>query len=154
MSILSSCIEYFIQLHYEDAHAQRGKGAALKALKRHRQALETYNFAIRLDYNNPLIFIEQGEVFEALANRSLFWYENALNAYNHAITLNPTLASAYQHKAKVLDVLKRTEEAEGAFERAKQLDTGNEEAKGDQKYLFIEMKYYDEIYRAQDDSDR
>jgi len=51
-------------------------------------------------------------------------HEEALAAYEQAISLDPNYAAAYNHKGDVLNKLNRKEEAQQAYEKARQLGYG------------------------------
>ena len=52
-------------------------------------------------------------------------YEEALAAYEQAIHLDPSYAKAYNGKGIALDALKRNQEAQKAYEKARQLGYGS-----------------------------
>jgi tetratricopeptide (TPR) repeat protein len=60
-------------------------------------------------------------VNEGNALYNLKGYEEAIAAYDQAIRLDPNYALAYNNKGLALEVLKKSEEARQAFEKAKQL---------------------------------
>jgi tetratricopeptide (TPR) repeat protein len=48
-------------------------------------------------------------------------YDEAIQAYDEAIKLDPTLAAAWSNKGLALEALGRTTEAEAAFAKAKEI---------------------------------
>ena len=97
-----------IQLDPQYVFAYYFKGNALNKLQRYEEALAAYDEAIRLDQYVDA-YVGRGNVLRALER-----YEEALAAYNEAIRLSPQVASAYDRKILVLEMLDKKQEADEA----------------------------------------
>ena len=53
-------------------------------------------------------------------------YDEAINAFDEAIKIDPNLAEAWNNKGLVLKVLGRTTEADAAFAKTKELQDGKQ----------------------------
>ena len=76
-------------------------------------------FVLAILYQNvspEITFNEKGVALENQGN-----YEEALQAFNKTIELDPKLAMAWSNKGKALKLLGRTTEADAAFAKANEL---------------------------------
>ena len=102
-----------IRLNPNVAPAHSNLGDGLNDLKRHAEALVSYDKAIALKpdfveaYNN-----------RANALNDLKRHEEALASYDKAIALKPDYAEAYNNRANALNDLKRHEEALASYDKA------------------------------------
>lgn len=90
----------------------REKGDALFHLRRHEEALQAYEQAVRLEPDSADAYYNKGNALLCLGR-----YEEARDAYEDALRLDPNLATAYTNLAETLEKLGRTQEA--ALARAK-----------------------------------
>jgi len=98
-----------------DATAYRGKGNALVGLERYDEALTAFEQALVLT-PLPSTYVSVGNVLTTLG-----CCDEAVAAYEQALALDASYVSAYAGMSKALLQLGRTQEAEQAHERAKQL---------------------------------
>ncbi len=98
-----------------DADALRGKGNALVGLSRYEEALAAFEQAVALA-PHPATYVSMGRVLATLER-----FDEAVHAYEQAVALDATYASAYTGLSEALSRLGRTQEAEQASARAKQL---------------------------------
>jgi FHA domain-containing protein/TIR domain-containing protein/tetratricopeptide repeat protein len=107
--------EHALQENSDDADALRGKGNALVGLGRYEEALVAFEHAVALS-PQAATSTSMGNVLAAL------WrYEEAVAAYEQALQLNGNYAPAYAGLSEALSWLGRTQEAEQASAKAKQL---------------------------------
>lgn len=128
------------------ANAWNGKGSALRSLGHYEEALVAYDRALDLSPTDAHTWNGKGNTFSVLgrdgelgelldfdtnlaikfrgtdALRSQGRYEEALAAYDRALTLNPNFAAAWRNKGNALNDLKRYEEALAACENALALE--------------------------------
>lgn len=102
-----------------DATAYRGKGNALVGLERFDEALVAFTQAVAL-MPLPLTYVHMGDVLATLRR-----YDEAVASYRQALTLDASYASAYTGMSEAFLQLGRAQEAEQAYEQAKQLDGDN-----------------------------
>jgi Flp pilus assembly protein TadD len=98
-----------------DATAYRGKSNALVGLERYNEALTAFEQALQLA-PLPVTHVSIGDVFTTLGR-----YHEAVAAYEQALSLDASYVSAYFGKSKALFQLGRTQEAEQAYQQAKEL---------------------------------
>ncbi len=77
-------------------------------------------------------------------------YDKALDAYEHAIQLDPNLADAYYYKGYTLTNLNRYQEALDAYERAIQLAPNDAVAYNGKGYVLYNLNRYDDALAAYD----
>jgi len=77
-------------------------------------------------------------------------YDEALFAYDHAISLNPNNADFWHHKGTALYSLKRYDEALSAYEQAIQLNSSNADFLHDKSVTLLQLQRYDEALSAYD----
>jgi predicted O-linked N-acetylglucosamine transferase (SPINDLY family) len=97
--------------------------AALKALRRVPEAIDTYRRAIDVAPRNPNAHLNLGNAL-ALLNR----HEEALACYERVLALDPNSAEALNYEGNSLNALNRQSEAVKRFEKAVALDPGVTEA--------------------------
>ena len=71
---------------------------------------------LRISLKTKEEWLEEGNAFWNLKR-----YEEALVAYDHAVQLDPNFALAYNNKGILLQNMKRRNEAEAAFQKAREL---------------------------------
>jgi tetratricopeptide (TPR) repeat protein len=96
------------------------KGAALKALDRHEEALGCYDKALVIDSRNANAWVNKGISLQALGR-----FEEALSCYDKALAIDPGNVKAWINKGATLDGLGRHEEAIGCFDKAIAIDPPN-----------------------------
>jgi tetratricopeptide (TPR) repeat protein len=102
-----------LKLNPQSALSHFNLGNALFELKRHEEALASYDRAIAI----------QPDFAQALSNRGnalfeLKRYEEALASYDRAIAIQPDFAQALSNRGNALFELKRHEEALASYDRA------------------------------------
>ncbi len=120
-------------LYPHKVSAYLGKGLALLALGRGREAIAAFDQAIDLDPTDAVAYLYKGCVLY-----NLNFYEEALTVFGQAVDRDPTVVifaldrdfyphgiSAHLGKGLVLRALKRYEEAVAAFDQALRLDPDN-----------------------------
>lgn len=129
-------------------------GKMLSHLRCHKEALDKYLEAIRLDAHNALAYQAKGDTLLALVvenwSEHVRFYNKAVIAYGAATRIDETLLEAHLGKARTLSQLKRHTEALVVYERILQLDPDNVAAsngKGDQLY---QLKQYEQAIAAYD----
>ncbi len=98
------------------AKAWFNKGLALDELGEYDEAVKAYDEVIKIDPNDAKAWNNKGIVLDDLGI-----YDAAIEAYDEAIRLDPHYAMAWNNKGLALRKLDRTEEAEAAFAKAKEL---------------------------------
>ena len=105
-------IDRAIEIDPNTPGAQENKASLLEIMGRHDEALKTANTTQDLAqvwYNRAGLLASQGNEDEAL------------DALDKAIELNPTHADAWHDKGMILEVLGRNSEANAAYAKAKEL---------------------------------
>jgi protein O-GlcNAc transferase len=170
-----------LQPHFSDYLVNRGN--ALRQLKRHVEALESYSRAIALEPKHAGAFLGRANVLfelqhyseaaavydEALVLRpdlieawigrgnsmaKLRQYIRALAAYDEALARNPSSAHSWLGRGTVLLELRRYSEAIAAHERALELQPGLTAARFGLGNIHLELKQYDKAIAAYDETRR
>lgn len=152
-------------------------GLALNALNRHREALESFDQAIKLKskyaeaHNNraaALAALGQDEAAldsyrkavaikpdyaEAHYNlgtslRTLGRYEEALKSFDRALALRPNYFKAHNNRGAVLEALNRVPEALVCYERALAINAGYADARNNRCRALGLLSRYDEALEA------
>ena len=115
------------------AMAHSNLGNALNALKRHAEAIASYDraLAIKPDFADALN--NRGVALHGLKR-----HEEALASYDRALALRPDYADAWNNRGNALVSLQRHEEAVAAFERLSALEPAREDVRG--KLLHARMQ--------------
>ena len=92
-----------------------GKGRALLAADKPREALVCYNDVLKLDLNHPEALVKKGAALERLKQD-----DEALQCYDRAIKADRRMTVAYLYKGGVCNRLERYEEALKCYELALQ----------------------------------
>jgi len=92
------------------------KGISLDNLGHHREAIQSYEQAIRLSPQNARVYNNRGTAYRALGQ-----YDPALKDYDRAIQLNPRYPHAYNNRGLVYLVLGQPEKAIQDFDMVIQL---------------------------------
>ena len=106
---------------YAEGHSNRG--VILQLMKRHEEALASYDRAIALRPGYANAHFNRGTVLKKLGRR-----EEALASYDQALALAPDHAEAYNNRGVVLQEMKRYDEALASFEKAMALNPAHAEA--------------------------
>jgi tetratricopeptide (TPR) repeat protein len=118
----------------DNTAAHDNKDSAQRELKRYKEAMATYNHAMQLH------------------NRKQ--YEEALNANDQAIRLNPTHPDFYYLKGVILFELKQYEGAEAAYDQAIRLNPTDPVIYNDKGFTLLELERYEEAMAAYDQAIR
>ena len=87
-----------IQLEPTNCSIWSNVGCVLYDLKRYEDSVDACEVAIRLDSKDAIAWVNKGNALEKLEN-----FQEALDCYDEAIKLDPTLESAQNNKAFLLD---------------------------------------------------
>jgi tetratricopeptide (TPR) repeat protein len=116
-----------IDINPEDADAWWGKDNALRQSGRYTEAMEAeaaYDKIVNAPgYTRPLTAIDWVNKGEELAADAK--YDEAIQAYNKAIDINPEEKIAWAEKGDTLKAIGRTKEANEAYAKANELEAAN-----------------------------
>jgi tetratricopeptide (TPR) repeat protein len=90
-----------------------GKGRALLAADKPKDALSCFNEVLKLDLNHPEALVKRGAALERLKQD-----EEAIQCYDRAIQADGKMTLAYLYKGGVCNRLERYEEAMKCYEQA------------------------------------
>ena len=124
-----------LRLRHDDAGAHSNLGAALRALRRHEEALASYDRAIALRPDLATAYSNRGLVLLDLQR-----HVEALASFDRAIALKPDHAEAYYNRGNVLAGLRRHEEALASFDRAITLKPNFAEAHADRGAALAQLQ--------------
>jgi len=121
------------------------RGAALSALKRHTEALASYDRALAI---TPTLV-------EALNNRGgalkdLGRFDEALASYDRALAIKPDLAITHYNRGTALSALRRNEEALASYDRALVLKRDFAEALNNRGGALSALKRHEEALPSYD----
>jgi superkiller protein 3 len=149
-----------LELNPSDTIAMQGRGNALMALGRQPEADAAFAKAKELGYNTSNVvqektadyWLEKGHVLERNGS-----YEEAVQAYDRAIDLEPNNATLYIAKVPSLNLLavitnnqSKCNESMEAVNKAFQIDSKNPSAWELKGEVFSQMKRYNESLEAYD----
>jgi tetratricopeptide (TPR) repeat protein len=106
-----------IEIDPRYADAWNYKAVALTFKENYDEALNAYSKAIEINPQLATAWCGKGGVIILLQGN----YEEAILAYNKAIEMDPRYADAWHNKGNALMLLGRTEDANEAFDKAKEL---------------------------------
>jgi Flp pilus assembly protein TadD len=116
-----------IEINPEDADALWGKANALRQSGRYTEAMDAeaaYNKIVEAPgYSRPLTAIDWINKGDSLAAEAK--YDEAIQAYNKAIDINPQEKMAWAKKGDTLKMIGRTKEANEAYDKANELAAAN-----------------------------
>lgn len=125
--------------------AHYNKGVILQRLKRHKEALDANEEAIKLNPQYSFAWNNKGVILKSMGQ-----FDDALKAYEEAIRINPDYINAWFNKGDILIELKNNSEAIKAFEEVLKLDPNDAEARyycatlyaetGDKKNMLSQLK--------------
>lgn len=149
LSIIETQAEdYALALQYiDDALARtnptpgalNNRGAILRALGRHDDALATYDRALALDPENADVLSNRANVLFDMGRP-----DDALACLDAAIAAHPALANAMASKANILFKLRRYDDARATNEQVLKIDPGNSRAWFGLGTLLAEFGDYDQ----------
>jgi tetratricopeptide (TPR) repeat protein len=149
LSIIETQAEnYTLALQYiDDAIARtnptpgalNNRGAILRALGRHDDALATYDRALTLDPKNADVLSNRANVLFDMGRP-----DDALACLDAAIAAHPALANAMASKANILFKLRRYDDARAANEQVLKIDPDNSRAWFGLGTLLAEFGDYDQ----------
>ena len=87
------------------------------------EATKYYQFCIKQDFNNHLVFSNYGTILQGLGK-----LEEAANWYRKAIELNPNFANAYANLGNILREVAKLKEAARSYRKAIEIKPDNAEA--------------------------
>jgi predicted O-linked N-acetylglucosamine transferase (SPINDLY family) len=102
-----------LDLNPISAPAWSNRGLVLQALRRHDEALASYDRALALDARHAEVYNNRGNALAVLKR-----HDQALASYERAIEINPSSAVAHNNRGNVLKALGRLEEALASYDRA------------------------------------
>jgi tetratricopeptide (TPR) repeat protein len=115
------------------------RGIAYRNLKVHEQALEDFDFAIKLDSKYVRAYTQRGIVY-----RNLREYQQALVDLNRAIELDPRYAWAYAQRGHTYRLCKEYYQAIEDFDRALELDPKYARAYIQRGSAYRELRKYEQ----------
>lgn len=118
------------------------RGNALFALKRHAEALTSYNRAVALWPGHAPLLNNRGNALFALGRKL-----EALAAFDRAIAAAPDYVDAHFNRGNVLRALERRTEALASFDRAAALAPDHAEAQFNRGLLRLRLGDYAEGWR-------
>jgi len=114
-------IDKLLQISPDNPDAYNLQGVAYLQLKKHKEAIQSFNQAIKLDDSRYKYFYNRGNVFFEEKK-----FEDALSDFQKAIEKNPPqnpqTADLYSNRATTLALLNRREEALQDFDKAIELN--------------------------------
>jgi len=118
------------------------RGNALFALKRHAEALASYNRAVALWPGHAPLLNNRGNALFALGRKL-----EALAAFDRAIAVAPDYVDAHFNRGNVLRALDRMTEGLASFDRAAALDPDRADVQFDRAVLRLRLGDYAEGWR-------
>jgi Tfp pilus assembly protein PilF len=125
------------------AHFHRAN--ALHALKRHDEALASYDRALALRPGLAIAHSNRGNVLQALSR-----FNEAMASYDRAIALRPRFALAHYNRGNALQDLKRFDDALASYDRALALRPDLAEALSNRGNVLQRLKRFDEAVASYD----
>jgi tetratricopeptide (TPR) repeat protein len=127
------------------AEAHNNLGVVLQMMKRHAEALASYDKAIALRPDHSGAYNSRGVTL-----RDMNRYAEALASYDKAIALKPDDAMAHNNRGVALQETKRYAEALASYDKAVALKSDCAEAHNNRGLTLIEMKRYAEALASCD----
>jgi tetratricopeptide (TPR) repeat protein len=121
------------------------RGVALQAMRRHDDALASFDKAIALKPDFAETHSNRGAVLQKLKR-----YEDALASYDKAIALKPDYANAHHNRGSILKILRRHDDALADYDKAIALKPGHATAYNDRGVTLHELKRYDDALASFD----
>jgi protein O-GlcNAc transferase len=134
-----------ISLNSNVAEAHNNLGSGLNDLKRHEEALASFEKAIALKPDYAGAHYNRGNAFGALRR-----HEEAIASFDKAIALKPDYADAHYNRGDALNHLKRHEEALASFDIAIALKPELAEAYNNRGNALNELKRHEEAIASYD----
>jgi predicted O-linked N-acetylglucosamine transferase (SPINDLY family) len=122
----------------DSAEFHTARGNALYALRQYREAVASFDRAIRLNPGFAIAHSNRGSALSELQQ-----YPAALESFDRAIQLNPDYAEAHSNRANALHVLHRYSEAVASCDRALEIDPNLAEAwnnRGNSRYALQQYR--------------
>ncbi|MHB1140924.1 MAG: tetratricopeptide repeat protein [Sulfuricaulis sp.] len=121
------------------------QGIALHGMRRHNEALASYDRAIRLVPDFVQAHNNRGLVLEDLKR-----HDEALASYGRAIALNPRHANAYSNRGNILNKLAQYDAALASYDRAIEINPGNANACFNRGIALSKLKQHGEALASYD----
>ena len=90
-----SSFEKAIEIIPNDEYAWTGKGNCSFELQDYREVIQSYNFAININYHNPNVWY-----FKGISLHNIARYEEAIDCYMNSITISKYHKFTYKSKYK------------------------------------------------------
>lgn len=120
-------------------------GNALRSLKRHKEALASFDQAIAIKSDYAEAFSNRGVTLEDLGLQ-----QDALASYERALEIKPDNIEALTNRGNVLRTLKRTDEALSSYERVLTLNAGYVQAWYNRGVALQDLMRFDEAFTSYD----
>jgi tetratricopeptide (TPR) repeat protein len=134
-----------LRLNDHDAGAHGNLGAGLRALRRHEDALASYDRAIALRPDFAQAYSNRGLVLTDMER-----HEEALANHDRAIALQPELVEAHSNRGVVLAGMQRHEEALASFDQAIALRPDYADPYYNRAKLLVALRRHAEALRSYD----
>jgi len=157
------------------------EGASMEALGQHREALHSYERALRLDANSSQGWHGRARVLATLGRKNeaiksferavalkpdnaMVWYDGgnfyfqsgdyreALRCYERSLQLDPKLAEVWNKKGLILDIADRVEEALKCYDEALKLNPRLADAWNNKGNLFFKKRNYNQATQCYDEA--
>jgi tetratricopeptide (TPR) repeat protein len=134
-----------LDLNPNDPEAHSNHGNALRGLRRHADAIASYDKAIALRPDLASAWFNRGN-----ALRDLKQYEAAAASYDAAIAMLPDFADAYFNRGNALQNLARFEAAIASYDRVIALRPNAAEAYGNRGNALVTLERYEAAIASYD----
>lgn len=134
-----------IKISARNPAAYNNRGNALRALGRHKEALNSFDRALALRPDYPEALNNRGN-----ALRDLRRPKEALASYDRALALRPDNLESLSNRGNALRDMKRPEEALESFDRALALKSDNAEVLNNRGNTLRDLRRYDEALASFD----
>jgi tetratricopeptide (TPR) repeat protein len=138
-------IRRLLRLNDNDSGAHCSLAGGLRALRRHDEALASYDRAIALQPDFARAYSNRGVVLADMQR-----HEEAVASHDRAIALRPEFAEAHSNRGVVLAALLRHEEALASFDRAIALQPNNAAPHYNRAKLLADLRRLDEALTSYD----
>ena len=135
--------ERLLKINPDQPVFHNNRGIALRDLKRHAEALESYGRALKIKPDYAEAFNNRGNAFSDLKR-----HEEALESYERALKLKPDYAEAFSNRGNALSDLKRHEEALESYERALKIKPDYAQAWYDRGNVLRELKRFEDALES------
>jgi tetratricopeptide (TPR) repeat protein len=127
------------QIGVQTADFWQKKGVSLSALKRHKEAIISYDRALQIDPRYTFAWIGKGVALDELANHA-----EAIDCYDKALAIDPRDDTTWSNKGIVLKNIGRFQEAIDCYEKALAIDPQNMRAWSNKAGVLRALDRYEE----------